>query len=57
MKWLADFRDPMSNLFYNNDLLLTENSKSKLNQLEKEIKNLEDGKTTPFNAAKKLLDL
>ena len=27
------------------------------NQLEVEIKNLEDGKTTPFNAAKKLLNL
>jgi len=37
VKWLADFRDPMSNLFYNNDLLLTTTSKAKLNQLEKEI--------------------
>ena len=27
------------------------------NQLEKEIKNLENGKTTPFNAAKRLLNL
>ncbi len=37
VKWLADFRDPMLNLFYNNDLLLTTTSKAKLNQLEKEI--------------------
>ncbi len=37
VKWIADFRDPMSNLFYNDDLLLTDSSKSKLKKLEKEI--------------------
>jgi len=37
VKWIADFRDPMSNLFYNNDLLLTDTSKNKLQQLEKQI--------------------
>lgn len=37
IKWIADFRDPMSNLFYNDTLLLTDKSKQKLQQLEKEI--------------------
>lgn len=37
LKWIADFRDPMSNLFYNDTLLLTDKSKQKLQQLEKEI--------------------
>lgn len=37
VKWIADFRDPMSNLFYNKELLLTDKSKKKLQQLEKEI--------------------
>lgn len=37
IKWLADFRDPMKNLFYNDDLRLTEKSKNKLQKLEREI--------------------
>ncbi|MBV1888170.1 MAG: glycosyltransferase [Urechidicola sp.] len=37
VKWIADFRDPMSNLFYNDTLLLTNKSKQELQKLEKEI--------------------
>ena len=37
VKWIADFRDPMSNLFYNDTLLLTDKSKKKLQKLEREI--------------------
>ncbi|MFK5879722.1 MAG: glycosyltransferase family 4 protein [Flavobacteriaceae bacterium] len=37
IKWIADFRDPMANLFYNDTLLLTDKSKKKLQQLEREI--------------------
>ncbi|MCF6280227.1 MAG: glycosyltransferase family 4 protein [Flavobacteriaceae bacterium] len=37
VKWIADFRDPMSNLFYNKELLLTKKSKNKLEKLEKQI--------------------
>lgn len=37
IKWIADFRDPMSNLFYNDTLLLTDKSKLKIARLEKEI--------------------
>lgn len=49
VKWIADFRDPMSNLFYNNDLLLTNNSKKKLQQLEKEILTTADKVITVSN--------
>lgn len=37
IKWIADFRDPMANLFYNDTLLLTDRSQQKLQQLEKKI--------------------
>jgi len=37
VKWIADFRDPMANLFYNDTLLLTNKSKEKLQQLETSI--------------------
>ena len=37
VKWIADFRDPMSNLFYNDSLFLTEKSKQKLKNLEQSI--------------------
>ncbi|MDC9723218.1 MAG: glycosyltransferase family 4 protein [Urechidicola sp.] len=37
IKWIADFRDPMANLFYNDALLLTEKSKQKIARLEREI--------------------
>lgn len=53
VKWLADFRDPMSNLFYNKDLLLTTKSKIKLNQLEKEILSKADVVVTVSNHLQK----
>ena len=53
VKWLADFRDPMSNLFYNKDLLLTTKSKIKLNQLEKEILSKADVVVTVSNYLQK----
>ncbi len=49
VKWIADFRDPMSNLFYNSDLLLTNKSKKKLQQLEKEILTTADKVITVSN--------
>ncbi len=49
VKWLADFRDPMSNLFYNKELLLTKKSKQKLMQLEKEILTTADKVITVSN--------
>ena len=48
--WLkATIEQQLKDNFYNN--------KAVKNQLEKEIQNLEKGTTTPFNAAKKLLNL
>ena len=48
--WLkATIEQQLKDNFYNN--------KAVKNQLEKEIQNLEKGTTTPFNAAKKLLEL
>ncbi|PHR74028.1 MAG: glycosyl transferase family 1 [Lutibacter sp.] len=49
VKWIADFRDPMSNLFYNKELLLTEKSKNKLQQLEKQILTTADKVITVSN--------
>ena len=49
IKWIADFRDPMSNLFYNNELLLTDKSKNKLQKLEKEILTTADKVITVSN--------
>jgi glycosyltransferase involved in cell wall biosynthesis len=49
IKWIADFRDPMSNLFYNNELLLTAKSKNKLQKLEKEILTTADKVITVSN--------
>lgn len=49
VKWIADFRDPMSNLFYNKELLLTNKSKLKLQQLEKEILTTADKVITVSN--------
>ena len=49
VKWIADFRDPMSNLFYNKELLLTEKSKEKLQQLEKQILTSADNVITVSN--------
>ena len=47
--WLLEtIQQQLKNNFFGNSAIKK--------QLEKEIKNLEDGKTTPFNAAKKLLD-
>lgn len=37
IKWLADFRDPMSNLFYNDSLMLSAKAKRKLQQIEENI--------------------
>lgn len=37
VKWIADFRDPMANLFYNKTLMLTKTSKKKLQKLERKI--------------------
>ena len=48
--WLkATIEQQLKDTFYNNQLVK--------DQLEKEIENLEKGNTTPFNAAKKLLNL
>ena len=48
--WLkATIDQQLKNTFYNNKIILKE--------LKKEMKNLEKGNTTPFNAAKRLLDL
>ncbi|MDG2074272.1 MAG: methylmalonyl Co-A mutase-associated GTPase MeaB, partial [Polaribacter sp.] len=48
--WLkATIEQQLKDNFYNNNAVK--------NQLEKEIQNLEKGTTTPFNAAKKLLNL
>ena len=48
--WLkATIEQQLKDNFYNNKIVK--------NQLEKEIQNLEKGTTTPFNAAKKLLNL
>lgn len=49
VKWIADFRDPMSNLFYNKELLLTKKSKNKLQQLEKKILTTADKVITVSN--------
>jgi len=53
IKWIADFRDPMSNLFYNDTLLLTDKSKQKLQQLEKEILSTADKVITVSEYLKK----
>lgn len=56
-KWIADFRDPMSTIFYNNDLQLTESSKLKIKNLEREILNNADRVITVSNFLKKELEL
>lgn len=52
VKWLADFRDPMSNLFYNSDLMLTQKSKQKLQGLERKIVSSADEIITVSNSLK-----
>lgn len=56
-KWIADFRDPMSTIFYNNDLRLTESSKQKIKKLEEGILINADKVITVSNFLKKELEL
>ncbi len=37
IKWVADFRDPMADLFYNSDLMLSQKALQTLSKLEKQI--------------------
>ena len=45
VKWLADFRDPWTNIDYYNDLKLTKRADSKHHKLEKEVLEQADGIT------------
>jgi len=56
-KWIADFRDPMSTIFYNNDLQLTSSTKLKIEKLEKEILKSADRIITVSEFLKKELEL